>query len=110
LTDNLLIIIATGDREKALAGLMYSKNALKRDWLRNVKVVYFGPSEKLIVEDSLLRDKALEVANLGECFACKSISDRDDVSEKIDKMGINVEYVGSIISKFIKEGYAPMVW
>lgn len=62
------------------------------------------------MEDSQVRDEAIEVANRGECFACKAISDREEVSEKIDEMGIKIEYVGSIISKLIKEGYVPMVW
>lgn len=108
--DKLLVIIATGDKDKALTGLMYAKNAIKQEWLPEVKLVYFGPSEKLMVEDPDVRDAALEAANLGECFACKAISDRDEISEKLGEMGIKVEYVGSIISDFIKEGYQPMVW
>jgi hypothetical protein len=108
--DKLLVIIASGDKEKVLTGLMYSKNAIKREWLPDVKVVYFGPSERLMVEDSEVRDAAIEVANLGESFACKAISDREEISEKVDDMGIKVEYVGSIISDFIKDGYVPMVW
>lgn len=109
-SDKLLIIIATGDKEKALAGLMYAKNALNRDWLPNVKVVYFGPSEKLVVEDSDVADAALEVASVGESFACKAISDREDISSRLYEMGVKVEYVGAIISDFIKDGYVPMVW
>ncbi|MFP3951567.1 MAG: DsrE family protein [Candidatus Bathyarchaeia archaeon] len=108
--DKLLVIIATGDRDKALTGLMYAKNAIKREWLPDVKLIYFGPSEKLMVEDSDVRDAALEAASLAECFACKAISDREEISHKVGEMGIKVEYVGSIISDFIKEGYQPMVW
>jgi len=32
MTDKLLVITATGDKAKALTGLMYAKNALKRSW------------------------------------------------------------------------------
>jgi hypothetical protein len=110
MTEKLLAIIATGDKEKALTGLMYTKNAIKLDWLKDIKVVYFGPSEKLMVEDSQVRDEALDLASLGECFACKAISDRENISDKVDEMGIKVEYVGSIISEYIKQGYVPMVW
>ena len=45
----VLVIIATGEKEKALAGLMYAGNALKFGWLEDLKVVLFGPSERLIV-------------------------------------------------------------
>lgn len=110
MSDKLLIIISTGDKEKALTGLMYTRNVIKREWLPDIKVVYFGPSEKLMTTDPDVADAAIEVASLGECYACKAISDREEVSSKIDDMGIKVEYVGSIISEFIKKGYTPMVW
>ena len=110
MTDKLLVIIATGDREKALTGLMYAKNAVKRGWLGDVKVVYFGPSEQLMCSDPEVADAAIEVAGLGESYACKAISDRETISDRISEMGVRVEYVGSIISEHIKEGYTPMVW
>ena len=31
------------------------------------------------------------------------------ISDNLEKMGINVEYVGSLISGYIEEGYTPMV-
>jgi hypothetical protein len=110
MADKVLVVIATGDKDKALTGLLYAKNALKRGWLDDVKVVYFGPSERLMVEDADVASATIEVASLGEAYACKAISDREDISEKIDNMGVRVEYVGSIISDYVKQGYVPMVW
>ena len=110
MSSKLLVIIATGDKAKALTGLMYAKNAIKREWLDEVKVVYFGPSEQLMYEDAEVADAAIEVAGMSESYACKAISDRDGISEKINEMGVKVEYVGTIISDYIKQGYVPMVW
>jgi len=110
MTDKILVVIATGDKDKALTGLMYAKNALKREWLEDVKVVYFGPSERLMVEDADIASAAIEVTSLGETYACKAISDRENISERIDEMGVKVEYVGAIISEYVKQGYVPMVW
>ena len=110
MSSKLLVIVATGDREKAQTALMYANNAIKRGWLDDVKVVYFGPSEKMIVEDPILSDQAQEIAEAGGSIACKYISDRDGVSEKIEKLGVQVEYVGNIVSDLIKDGYIPMVW
>jgi len=107
LSSKLLVIVATGDKEKARTALM---NVMKRGWLDDVKVVYFGPSERLVVEDPILADQAQEIAEAGGSIACKYISDRDDVSEKFEELGVQVEYVGSIISDLIKDGYTPMVW
>jgi len=110
MSSKILVIIATGDKAKALTGLMYAKNAIKREWLDHVKVIYFGPSEQLMYEDAEVADAAIEVASMGESYACKAISDRDGISKKIDEMGVKVEYVGTIISEHIKQGYVPMVW
>ena len=106
----LLVIIATGEREKALTGMMYAGNAMKRSWLDDVKVVFFGPSERLTVEDKQVSEKAKELIAAGECFACKAIADKEGISTELEKLGAKVEYVGPIVSTFIKDGYIPMVW
>jgi hypothetical protein len=106
----LLVIIATGDREKALAGLMYARNVLKYKWLDTVKVVFFGPSEKLAAHDDEVVWFIKEITDESDCFACKAVSDKQGVSEKLAEAGVKVEYVGTIVSNAIKEGYVPMVW
>lgn len=110
MSSKLLVIIATGDREKALTGLMYVKNTIKYGWIENVKVMFFGPSENLLVSDTDVTDSAAELAGLGQPIACKFLSDRDDISERLEGMGITVDYVGSMIADLIKDGYVPMVW
>ncbi|MCW4013671.1 MAG: hypothetical protein NWF07_11855 [Candidatus Bathyarchaeota archaeon] len=110
MSSKLLVIIASGDKAKVLTGLMYARNAIKRGWMDDVKVVYFGPSEQVVEQDAEVADAAIEMAGLTESFACKAISDRDGISEQIDGMGVKVEYVGTIISEYIKQGYVPMVW
>jgi len=32
------------------------------------------------------------------------------ISENLEKMGVNVDYVGSLISGYLEEGYIPMVF
>ena len=106
----LLVVIATGDKKKALAGLMYARNVSKHKWLDAVKVVFFGPSERLAAHDDEVAWFIKEISDENQCFACKAISDQDGVSEKLAEAGVKVEYVGKIVSNAIKEGYVPMVW
>ena len=106
----LLVIIATGDREKALAGLMYARNVLKNKWLDDSKLVFFGPSEKLAILDDEIVRFIKDITTMGDCFACKAISDKEGLSERLEEAGVKVEYVGTIVSNAIKEGYLPMVW
>lgn len=106
-----MVIIATGSEEKGIAGLMYARNAIKNRWLDDVKVVFFGPSEQLVAAcDDGLAFFVKEIIALTSCFACKAISDEKGVSEKLAKVGIEIEYVGTVISDLIREGYIPMVW
>jgi len=49
MSSKLLMIIATGENEKALTGLMYASRTLT-GWIRS-KSSFFGPSERLLVED-----------------------------------------------------------
>jgi len=110
MSSKLLVIIATGEKEKALTGLMYARNALKLGWMEDVKIVFFGPSERLIVQDEQVLNEVKNIAVMGELFACKTISDRKGISGEVERLGVKVEHVGSIISNFIKDGYLPMVW
>ena len=108
--DKLLVIIASGDADKVLTALMYAKNAIKYNWIPEVRVVFFGPSQGLLVNNDRVSESAIELAEFGTALACKFISDRDKQSEDIEGMGIEVRYVGEEISELIKNGYTPMVW
>ena len=106
----LLVIVASGDKDTALAGLMYTRNALVNKWLDRVRVVFFGPSEKLVALHNDVRPFLKEITARCECFACKAISDEEGISERLEEAGVKVEYVGTIVSNALKEGYLPMVW
>ena len=53
MSDKALVIISSGieAREKALTGIMYAVNAVKYKWLEDVRIIFFGPSERLILSD-----------------------------------------------------------
>jgi hypothetical protein len=76
----------------------------------DVKVMFFGPSQHLLVGDADVAASAKEVACLADTTACKFLSDRDGETVQTESMGITVDYVGTIISSLVKEGYVPMVW
>ena len=106
----LLVIIASGNRETVLTALMYAKNTIKYGWIEDVRVIFFGPSENLLVSDTDVTNSANELAGLHQPIACKFLSDRDGISKRIESLGISVDYVGSMIADFLNEGYTPMVW
>jgi hypothetical protein len=110
MTSKVLVIIATAEKEKALTGLMYATNAMKYGWMDDVKTIFFGPAQNLMVTDAEVSQAVQELAKQGETVACKFIADRDELSDSTAQLGVQVEYVGTIISDLVKDGYVPMVW
>jgi hypothetical protein len=110
MSSKILVIISTAEKEKALTGIMYAVNAQKNKWVENLKVIFFGPFENLICQDEEVVTAASQLLDYDTPIACKFLSDRDGISNKLDELGINVQYVGSLISNCIKEGYVPLVF
>ena len=111
MNNKILAIISTSNAGKARTGAMYALNALKHGWMEEVKIILFGPAQDLLLDDAEFQKLIKEYQEIEEAVvACKFISDRDKKSEQLTELGIQVEYVGEIISNYIHEGYVPMVW
>jgi len=69
----VFVILASGDRDVALeVGLVYPLNAVKNRWMDEVKLIIFGPSEKIAAHDMEVRERIDELRKAGiEVMACK---------------------------------------
>jgi hypothetical protein len=105
-------LVSSADREVALeVGLIYPLNAAKKGWMDEVKVIFFGPSEKVVANDAEVQGRIKELLEAGvEVLACKWCADRMGISEKLEATGVKVVYVGSIISDLLKEGWASLTF
>jgi len=111
MNDKLVAIISSGEPGKARTGAMYAVNALKHGWMEEVKLFFFGPAEELLLKDQELQQLLKEYHAMEEtAVACKFIADKEGTDERLAALGMQVEYVGKMISDLIKEGYTPMVW
>lgn len=111
MSDKVVVIISTAEAEKARTGMMYAVNAVVKNWMSEVKLIFFGPAQELLLEDIIMKDFLLQFQQAGgNTTACKFIADRDKTDIDTISLGVNVEYVGSMISDLIKEGYVPLIW
>ena len=112
MTTRVFILLSSGDREVALeVGLVYPLNAAKNKWMDEVKLIVFGPSEKLAAYDAEIQRKLKELEEAGiEVMACKWCADRMGITEVLEEAGIKVVYVGSIMSQLIKDGWASLTF
>jgi hypothetical protein len=110
MANQVLIILSSGEKGKALTGIRYATRAQEEKWLSEVKVILFGPVEKLIVEDEEVQTALMGLQAFETPVACKAISDKQGISERLAGIGLEVDYVGPLISRYIREGYVPLVF
>lgn len=111
MSDKIVVIISTAEEEKARTGMMYAVNAVVHNWMSEVKLIFFGPAQKLLLEDVVMKDFLLQFQQAqGKAVSCKFIADRDENNKETESLGVTVEYVGSMISDLIKDGYVPLIW
>ncbi|MCJ7701958.1 MAG: hypothetical protein MUO62_10265 [Anaerolineales bacterium] len=111
MSDKLVVIISSGEPGVARTGMLYALNALKHCWMSEVKLIFFGPAQELLTRDAEMQRLLGEYQAQDEtAAACKFIADRDQTGESTGALGVEVVYVGSLISGLIQEGYVPLVW
>jgi hypothetical protein len=108
----VFVVVSSGDKEVVLEpGFLYPLNAAKKKWMDEVKVIIFGPAEKLVAHDVKLQEKVRKLLAAGvEVTACKWCADRWKISDKLEEIGIKVEYVGSVMSQLLKDGWASLTF
>jgi len=112
MADKVFVILSSGDREVALeVGLVYPLNATKKGWMDEVKVILFGPSQKVAANDMEVQGRVKDLLGEGvEVLACKWCADRMGITEKLEATGVKVVYVGSVISDLLKEGWVSLTF
>ena len=100
-----LILWTSGDREVALKMVfMYAYNCKKHSWMDNVRLLIWGPSGKLLTEDSELQEQLKGLKEIGvELYACKGCADLYGISEKLTELGVTVMYTGKMLADLQKE-------
>jgi len=110
MADRVFVILGSQDREVLLeVGITYPFNAAANGWMKEVKIILFGPSERLVVGDAEVQERLKEALSAGiPVLACKWCADRMEITEALEGLGIEVVYVGSVISDLLKAGWASL--
>jgi len=108
MSDKILVIITSGkeNREKAIVGLNFALHTTI-----DTKLILFGASEQLATEDDEVKGFIKQLIEKKIMpTACVGIADRNNIKEKLIEMKIDLKPVGSVISDYVKEGYAPITF
>jgi hypothetical protein len=107
---SLVVLWTSGDREVALKMVfMYTLNAKLRGWWEEVILIVWGPSAKLLSRDEELQGKIGQMKEAGVVLeACKACADLYGVSPDLEALGIEVKYMGTALSDYLKEDRAVL--
>jgi len=104
--DELVVLWTSGDREVALKmAFMYTYNSKRFKWgWKNVTLVVWGPSAKLLASDTELKEHIIEMKEKGvKLLACKKCSDLYGVSDDLKRLGIEVKYMGKPLTDYLRD-------
>lgn len=110
--DDLVVVWTSGDREVALKmAFMYAFNSRRFKWgWKNVTLVVWGPSAKLLVEDKELQEYVSKIKDAGvKLLACKKCSDSYGVSDGLRRLGIEVKYMGKPLTDYLRDDNTRVV-
>ena len=110
--EKLVVLWTSGDRDVALKMVfMYTLNAKLQDWWKDVVLIVWGHSAKLLSVDTELGNYVLKMIKAGvEVVACKACADRYGVSEILQGLGVDVKYMGVGLTEMLKGGWTTLTF
>lgn len=102
--NKLNVLWTSADREVALKTVfMYAFNSKLNGWWKNVKLIIWGPSAKLLSVDTELQHYIKKMLEHGvDVVACRACADSYGVSEGLEKLGIEVKYMGKPLTELLQ--------
>jgi hypothetical protein len=105
-TDALTIVWTSADPDVAhRMVLMYAAAAQRQSWFSDVRVIVWGPSQRLVVSDKDVRAAINAMQEQGvEVVACLACADSYGIAGDLRDAGLEVRYMGAPLSDDLKSG------
>jgi hypothetical protein len=82
---------------------MYATNSMRHGWWENVTVIVWGATAKLVAENGRIQALIAEARKNGVYItACKACADQLEVSEILEALDIDVQYLGIPLTNVLK--------
>ncbi len=82
---------------------LYATNGLKKGWWKEINIIVWGASAKLISEDKEVQDEIRKMLKSGVTFeGCLVCSDQFGVSETLINLGVDLKYMGEPLTAYLK--------
>jgi len=105
--NRLLIVWSSQDKEVAeKLVLMYSSVMLPRNYWDEAILMIWGPSAKLLSEDTALQKKVQEIALTGvKLQACVVCTDDYGVSDNLEGLGVELIHTGEMLTHALQNNW-----
>jgi hypothetical protein len=104
--DKLVVVWTSNDPYVAeRVALMYTHAAKTSGWFKDVTLIVWGPSAKLITENIKLQEKVKAMQKDGVIIeACIACANAYGVTEELRKLGYSVKGMGKPLTDYLKSG------
>ncbi len=104
--NKLHVLWTTAEKDVALNMIfMYVLNAKKNGWWKEINLIIWGPSARLVAEEPAISAEIIELIHAGiHIEACKACADTYGVSDTLSSLGIDVIYMGVTLTEYLKSG------
>lgn len=102
--EKLNILWTTDNRDTIFNMLiMYVTNAKSHGWWKEVNLIIWGASAKIVGSDTQIQTEIIEMIRSGVTIeACRDCAETFGVAETFEKLGINVHYMGIPLTDYLK--------
>ena len=109
-TDKLMVVWTSGDPDVALkVCFMYAHAAQRMEWFKEVTLIVWGPSAKLLTENEEVKNKLMQMKADGVVVeACVNCADMYGVSDQLRHLGIDVKGMGKPLTERLKAGWCQL--
>ena len=104
--DKLVVVWTSGDPEVAeTMALMYTHAAKTNKWFKDVTLIIWGPSARLVIENPKIQEKVIKMQKDGVVLeACVACANMLGVTEQLKKLGVDVKGMGGPLTNYLKSG------
>ncbi|ASI13710.1 DrsE family protein [Candidatus Mancarchaeum acidiphilum] len=99
----ILSIVMSGEKAKIKMALNFTSEMLKQG--KDVKLMFWGPSEGVIAEDAELQEGLKKVSEVLHPLACINFARNNNLEEKL-KGKVDLQPIGKYIAESVDDGYS----
>ncbi|MGC8611481.1 MAG: hypothetical protein ACP5F2_02800 [Athalassotoga sp.] len=111
MSKKVLMIISNGDKNVISAAMTFAAVSFENKLYSDLKVFFFGPSEKVISEDKDLQASLSKLIKDGITpVACVNVGNAFNITPKLNALGFNMMPVGKAIADLVNQDYVTMVF